>query len=215
MAPRTFPEVLKAEVARVQQAHPEREGEIARASALITLGMVTPSPDDPTIGLVLSSDGQTTYHVNGTCDCPAGQHGKDCKHQHGWKLYQYVARKLGAQTPQEATSPMQTTADTSAVSDAPTALPEAPASVNCHLTIAGRQVQLTLRDSSEERLLARLQTVLERFPVPEAPQTAASSLQAQGKGWCAVHQVQMKLNDKNGRQWWSHKTAEGWCKGRG
>ena len=33
-------------------------------------------------------------------------------------------------------------------------------------------------------------------------------------GFCAVHNVEMKLNDKNGRQWWSHRTADGWCKGR-
>ena len=44
-------------------------------------------------------------------------------------------------------------------------LPEAPASVNVRLMLHGRECQLTLRDSSEERLLARLATVLARFPV--------------------------------------------------
>ena len=39
-------------------------------------------------------------------------------------------------------------------------LPEAPASVNVHLTIHGRQVQLTLRDTGEGRLLVRLDAVL-------------------------------------------------------
>jgi hypothetical protein len=35
------------------------------------------------------------------------------------------------------------------------------------------------------------------------------------EGWCVRHAVQMKLNHgKDGRQWYSHKTAEGWCKGR-
>jgi hypothetical protein len=24
----------------------------------------------------------------------------------------------------------------------------------------------------------------------------------------------LKLNHKDGRSWWSHKTAEGWCKGK-
>jgi hypothetical protein len=76
--------------------------------------------------------------------------------------------------------------------------------------IAGRQVQLTLRDTSEERLLARLQTVLERFPVEPKPQP-----QGTGEGWCSKHSVAMTLNNKNSRQWWSHKTADGqWCKGR-
>jgi hypothetical protein len=49
----------------------------------------------------------------------------------------------------------------------------------------------------------------------QTPAPTSSSPQGQGQGWCPVHQVPMKRNDKNGRQWWSHKTAEGWCKGRG
>src|SRR2546428_36537 len=48
-------------------------------------------------------------------------------------------------------------------------LPEAPASVNVHLELAGRQVQLTLRDSDEGRLLARLDAILQRFPLVVKP----------------------------------------------
>jgi hypothetical protein len=33
-------------------------------------------------------------------------------------------------------------------------------------------------------------------------------------GWCAIHNTAMQENAKDGRTWWSHKTAEGWCKGR-
>jgi hypothetical protein len=33
-------------------------------------------------------------------------------------------------------------------------------------------------------------------------------------GWCSKHGVQMTQNHKDGRSWWSHKTAEGWCKGK-
>ena len=92
-------------------------------------------------------------------------------------------------------------------------LPEAPASVNCHITIAGRQVQLTLRDTDETRLLQRLAAVLQQYPVQAAPQ---ASTQPQGDGWCAVHQTALKLNHgKDGKTWLSHRTAEGqWCKGR-
>jgi hypothetical protein len=89
-------------------------------------------------------------------------------------------------------------------------LSEAPASVNVHLQLAGRQVQLTLRDSDEGRLLARLDAVLQRFPLVVPP----TSTQAQPEGWCTKHGVQMQQNHKDGRSWWSHKTAEGWCKGR-
>jgi hypothetical protein len=83
-----------------------------------------------------------------------------------------------------------------------------------------------LRDHDEARLLARLEAVLQRFPVaPQAssqPQAQLSPQQHNAaamhrpvSGFCAVHNVEMKLNDKNGRQWFSHRTAEGqWCKGR-
>ena len=53
----------------------------------------------------------------------------------------------------------------------PAPLPEAPASVNVRLTIDGREVQLTLRDTDEERLLERLQAVLQQYPLaPPTPQ---------------------------------------------
>jgi hypothetical protein len=118
----TFLQMLSYEVGRMQAAHPEREAELARAHALILHGMVVPSPDDPATGQVLSSDQQTTYHVNGSCTCPAGQHGKDCKHQHAWKLYQYIQGKFASQTPQDATLPTRATADTSTAVDASTGL---------------------------------------------------------------------------------------------
>jgi hypothetical protein len=99
MAALTFLETLQVEVARLQTAHPDREGELARAQALIWQGMVLPTAD-PTTAQVLSSDGLKHYTVNGVCDCQAGQYGKGCKHMQAWKLYQYIAKK---QAPQPAT----------------------------------------------------------------------------------------------------------------
>jgi hypothetical protein len=78
------------------------------------------------------------------------------------------------------------------------------------VTICGREVQVTLRDTDEARLLVRVEELLQRFPVPQA----SSSPQERGKDWCPLHNVQMKENHKDGRSWWSHRTAEGWCKGR-
>src|SRR5262245_24710687 len=83
---------------------------------------------------------------------------------------------------------------------------EAPASVNFHTTLAGRQVQITLRDTDETKLLARLETLLQRFPVVEEPREPV-----QKEGWCHKHNVQMKLNHGKRGSWWSHKTADGWC----
>jgi hypothetical protein len=93
-------------------------------------------------------------------------------------------------------------------------LPEAPASANVFVTLKGRQVQLTLRDTCETRLLYRLSVVLDQFPLEPSAQ-ASTAPQTPEKGWCTIHQVAMKLNEKEGRQWYSHKVGEGWCKGRG
>ena len=94
------------------------------------------------------------------------------------------------------------------------ALPEAPASCNVYLTISGHKVQVTLRDGDEQRMLARLQTLLDKYP-PPAPQ-APSQPQGQGKEWCSKHQTTMHWNEgKEGRKGWhSHRTDDGWCKGR-
>ena len=211
MSASTFLDTLRMEVARMQAVHPEREAELARAHALILHGMVVPSPDDPETGQVLSSDGQKVYHVNGVCDCDAGQH------VHGWRLYQYVQRKLDAQATQTAQEPLsapQTPVDTSAAVVASTPLPEAPASVNVHILLEGRQVQLTLRDTDETRLLQRLAAVLQQYPAPAKPATQGPK-PGQDKGWCAIPQVQMKENRKDDRTWYSHRVDGQFCKGKG
>ena len=57
----------------------------------------------------------------------------------------------------------------------PAVLPEAPASGNVYVELAGRKVQITLRDQDETRLLARLEALLTRFPSLEAPAATASA----------------------------------------
>jgi hypothetical protein len=179
--------------------------------------------DDGTVEVGSASDPLKTYTLAGqACDCQDFAYGKApegwCAHRIAAGIQKRVQELLPE--PQEATIAAQTTVDTSHAPDASTALPEAPASVNCHITVAGRQVQLTLRDTDEGRLLARLEKVLQQFPVPaENPSqslTRVSQPQGQGEGWCSIHHVQMKLNDKDGRQWWSHRLPDdqGWCKGR-
>jgi hypothetical protein len=107
---------------------------------------------------------------------------------------------------------------------------EAPCSVNVHVTIAGRQVQVTLRGTDEAEVLTRLEALLARYPVapPQAQPASPPPLSAAQHnalamhrpitqtGWCAVHNVAMHWNDgKDGRKgWFSHRTDDGWCKGR-
>ena len=84
-------------------------------------------------------------------------------------------------------------------------------SANVYVTIAGRQVQLTLRDHDEDNLLSRMEKLLSRFPVPEQ-QTAPTP---PAENWCPIHHVPMKRYSNAKGSWFSHKTPEGtWCNGK-
>jgi hypothetical protein len=198
-----------AEIAeRAKQTLPDCAGRVDKAVAIVLAGDVELLADGKA-QVASQSNGTTEYTVcNGTCECkdfpraPSGW----CKHRIAAGILKRaqtaVQTKLSAGTNGQAEA-----VQTPAQSEAPAApLPEAPASVNVHLTIGGRQVQLTLRDSDESRLLARLDAVLQRFPVEAKP--------ADDTPQCPTHHVPLKLNTKDGRSWWSHKTADGWCKGK-
>ena len=97
-------------------------------------------------------------------------------------------------------------------------LPEAPASVNCHIMMEGRQVQVTLRDTDETRLLTRLATLLRQYPIaqppPPPPQNTAPPAYDDSP-YCHLHKAVLQKFTKDGRTWYSHKTADGsWCKGQ-
>jgi len=196
-----------AEIAAKAHAKlPECTGRVDAAVKIVLAGDVEVLADG-TARVASQSNGQTVYHVvNGQCDCKdfaKAPHGF-CKHRLSSAIarraQELITAQLDAATPASQATPAQPPAPTGP-------LPEAPASVNVHLEMAGRQVQLTLRDSDEGRLLARLDAVLQRFPLPAAPAAVATRL-------CALHQVVMTENHKEGRTWWSHKTDNGWCKGR-
>jgi hypothetical protein len=198
-----------AEIAeRAKQTLPECNGRVDKAVAIVLNGDVELLADG-TARVASQSQGTTEYTVcNGTCECkdfsraPSGW----CKHRIAAGLLKRVQTavqtKLSAGTNGHGEAPSQP-----AKPEAPAApLPEAPASVNVRFELGGREVQLTLRDTDESRLLARLDAVLQRFPVDAKPVDATPQ--------CPTHHVPMKLNTKDGRSWWSHKTADGWCKGK-
>jgi hypothetical protein len=202
----TFCRTLLAETAMLQTAHPILAEVIARGHALLMDGKVFPLEDGHSATVGSSTNPSLSYTVNGTCTCKAHEFRQEpCKHRMAKRLYERVCERLAEE--HECYDLTQAPA----VPVAPP-LPEAPASVNCHITIAGRQVQLTLRDTDETRLLARLETVLQQYPVP-VPAT-----QEPTEGWCVPHGVQMRWNPgKDGKAgWWSHKSPDGaWCKGKG
>jgi hypothetical protein len=179
---------------------------IDKAVALVLNGFV--EIVDGKCRVASQTNGKTIYHqVNGTCTCLDFTQGKApngfCKHRLAHGLYRRATEMVQAQEPVVEAQPVVTTETV----QVPVQHTEAPASVNFHTTIAGRQIQITLRDIDETRLLARLETLLQRFPVVEEPKEPT-----QQEGWCAEHNTKMKLHHGKRGTWWSHKLPNGqWC----
>ena len=203
---------LAALAEKAKTALPALNGRVEGAVSLVLAGDVE-LHSDGTATVGSSSDASKAYPVAASCRCPdIGRAPKGlCRH----KLAAVMALRLQEQ----GHSPVQAQDAPVVPEAAPTAavrtLPEAPASINVRLVIDGREVQLTLRDTDEARLAERLTALLAHYPVAQAPPSQPPSTQPTPEGWCSKHGLQMKLNHgKDGRQWFSHKTAEGWCKGK-
>jgi hypothetical protein len=163
---------------------------LERAYKLAYEGHITASADQAQRWDVAGSSGGlyvVAHKPDGwVCSCPdATYRHRSCYHILGVQLWVRATHTatlqespLAPQTPAEAEpSAFDETPETSHTPDAASSilsgfsggcaapLPEAPASANCHILLAGRQVQITLRDTDETRLLARLETLLQRFPV--------------------------------------------------
>ena len=234
----TFREVLAQVAAQARAILPEQvNGRLESAVKLVLAGDVL-FQDDGRVE-VGSSDPTRYYVLQGpTCTCTDFTQGKApqglCKHRIAANMQRSVERVLAQRA---AAPPIPVDPDglepwpdndpepepTEEPRPLPTPLPEAPASVNVRLTIAGREVQWTLRDTDEGRLAERLAALLARYPLPTqaspqgqltAEQHNAAAMHKRVDGFCPIHNVQMKLNDKNGRQWWSHRHEGDWCKGR-
>jgi hypothetical protein len=163
----TTRQAWRAAVAEIaEKAHeklPECSGRVDSAVKIVLAGDVALQADG-TAKVASQSNGSMQYYiVNGHCDCkdfPKAPHSL-CKH----RLSAAIARRAQELVKAKASNGQVDAPPAPAQADVPTApLPEAPASVNVHLELAGRQVQLTLRDSDEGRLLARLEAILQRFP---------------------------------------------------
>jgi hypothetical protein len=196
---------------------PECTGRIESAVKIVLTGDVELLPDG-TAKVVSQSNGTTAYHVgNGACSCKdfAKAPHNLCKH----RLSAAIARRAQELTTAKLDTPATSQAEpasqpTPAQPEAPTApLPEAPVSITLKATLHGHEVLVTLRGvdflsvkAQVEQASAWLKT---QAPAQSPPQSAKPPA-----GWCAKHGVQMTQNHKNGRSWWSHRTADGWCKGK-
>jgi hypothetical protein len=193
---------------------PECNGRVDKAVALVLAGDVDLLPDG-TAKVASQSNGTTAYHVgNGHCDCRDYEKAPHnlCKH----RLSAAIARR--AQELSKAkladSNGQAETLNQPAQPAAPTApLPEAPVSITLKATLHGHEVMVTLRGVDFASVKAQVEQASEwlRVQTPAQPPTQSTG---QPEGWCSKHGVQMTLNHKDGRSWWSHRTAEGWCKGR-
>lgn len=227
-----FREAVAACATALRAQSPQLTGRITSAVQIVLAGDLVPA-DHGTYVVGSQSDAGLNYVVDGECECQdADRAGLDgwCKHRLAVALHKRAVplakEKLAALDAGATGEPPvvdQTWDEVEAAGkpfnpkepnpmhpqppDLPP-LPEAPASANTYVTLLGRQVQVTLRDHDEDRLLARMAALLARYPVaadggPEPPE-----------GWCSIHGVQMTPQHNAKGSWWSHKTADGWCKGR-
>jgi hypothetical protein len=86
-------------------------------------------------------------------------------------------------------------------------------SITLKATLHGHEVLVTLRGVDFASVKAQVEAASAWLKVqtPAQPPTQSTG---QPEGWCAKHGVQMTQQHKEGRSWWSHKTATGWCKGK-
>ncbi len=112
---------------------------------------------------------------------------------------------------------------------------EAPASFNVRFTDAnGFESMLTIRGQTGmevlEKSIAATNFLLESGCKPfvnsrigyrptEIKPEGENGSNHDGNGnnnpaWCAIHHLEMKRYEKGERNWYSHKTADGWCQGK-
>jgi hypothetical protein len=151
-----FREILAGLAAKTLTKIPALNGRVEKGCKLV-LGGDVELLDDGTAQVGSLTDPAKSYYVgHGACDCQDFPHAPEhlCCH----RLAVGFQRKVQELLPPPPATPVETEP-----------LYEAPASINVHVQIAGRDCLLTLRGADEHQLLARLETVLARYPVPQTP----------------------------------------------
>jgi len=194
--------------AKAHDKLPECSGRVDSAVKIVLAGDVELQADG-TARVASQSNGSTAYHVvNGRCDCRDYEKAPHnfCKHRLSTAIarraQELVKAKL-ADTNGQAEPPRQP-----AQPDTPTApLPEAPVSITLKATLHGYEVLVTLRGVDFASVKAQVEDASQWLQ-------AQSGHATETVPQCPKHGVPLKLNHKDGRSWWSHKTADGWCNGK-
>jgi len=97
---------------------------------------------------------------------------------------------------------------------APQPLPEAAFSITLKGKLDGQEALLTARGQTATEFKRNLEAIRGLLDAPQAPQAPVPTT-GQEKGWCPIHAVQMKLQQKGEQSWYSHWLESGkFCKGR-
>jgi hypothetical protein len=159
---------LVADVAaRAKEKLPAQvNGRVEKAVALVLQGDVEPQADG-SITVYSATDATRRYVLQGTsCTCADYERGQAPE---GWCAHRIAA---GIQKRVQELLPVQGDNDQLETPSQP--LPEAPASVNVRVTIAGHEAQVTLRDTDEFKLMQRLEELLQRYSQPAQPPSQPS-----------------------------------------
>jgi hypothetical protein len=181
-------------------------GRVESAVTLVLHGDVEPQPDGSVV-VFSSTDPTRRYVLTGqACTCTDFTQGKApsgwCKH----RIAAGIAKRVGELLPAPAVQGSPGKLETSPAPVGP--LPEAPVSITLKASLHGHEVLVTLRGTDFASVQAQ---------VEQASAWLRSQAPAQGPtadGWCSIHNMPMKDTTKNGQTWRSHKTADGWCKGK-
>jgi len=156
----TFRVLLEQAEASAHHRLPQSASRIHAAVALVSHGKVLQT--DQGLWVVEDEDAGAVY-VASACVCDdraIAPHGF-CKHRIAVGLQRRVLQELGQALAETAPhTPHAQPVHVDVHLPSTEALPEAPASANVRVLLDGYDVQLTLRDRSEERLIERLRFVL-------------------------------------------------------
>jgi hypothetical protein len=215
--------------AKAKAKLPECNGRVDSAVKIVLAGDVELLADG-TATVASQSNGSTAYRVvNGHCDCR--DYDKSpynfCKH----RLSVAIARRAQELTRAQLDAPATTAAqaDQSAVdmtpepsptlntttgqleaskAISPPQLPEAPVSITLKATLHGHEVLVTLRGTDFASVKVQVEAASQWLQAQGGTAAAADTPQ------CPIHHVPMKQQTNAKGTWYSHKTLNGWCKGR-
>jgi hypothetical protein len=196
---------------------PECSGRVDSAVKIVLAGDVALLADG-TAKVASQSNGSTAYQVvNGHCDCQdfAKAPHNLCQHRLSTAIMRRAQEMAKQQLDQledarhGTSQPPREPYQVQPQSETPPALPEAPASANCHILMEGRQVHVTLRDTDETRLLTRLATLLRQYPLAQPlPHDTRPPM-------CQWHGAMKESTKAKGTWYCPAKMADGsYCKSR-